>query len=171
MPRSQKQRTDGMTGDYPPDWADISTAVKEAAGWCCVRCGHPHDPGKSMKPCPDCPPERGFEVNGTERKSVVQAAADAACQTCQGSREVIDDDNSWYCLTVHHLDMDKSNCVDWNMAALCQRCHLSVQGRVDFYQQYLFEITGWMRPYVEKFWEAHPDEFNCAPWNNHGVKA
>jgi hypothetical protein len=29
---------------YPPNWAQISQAVKDAAGWKCVRCGHPHDP-------------------------------------------------------------------------------------------------------------------------------
>ena len=32
------------SGDYPPDWAEISTRVKEEAGWTCVRCGHEHDP-------------------------------------------------------------------------------------------------------------------------------
>jgi hypothetical protein len=29
---------------YPPDWKDIAQAVKEAAGWRCVRCGHAHEP-------------------------------------------------------------------------------------------------------------------------------
>lgn len=29
---------------YPDNWRDIAHAVKEEAGWCCVRCGHPHDP-------------------------------------------------------------------------------------------------------------------------------
>ena len=32
------------TGEYPPDWPTIAEAVKEAAGWRCVRCDHPHDP-------------------------------------------------------------------------------------------------------------------------------
>lgn len=31
------------TGEYPPNWKEIATEVKEAAGWKCVRCGHPHD--------------------------------------------------------------------------------------------------------------------------------
>lgn len=30
--------------DYPADWPEIAKRVKSAAGWCCVRCGHPHDP-------------------------------------------------------------------------------------------------------------------------------
>lgn len=33
------------TNDYPEDWDEIATAVKEAAGWRCVRCDHPHAPG------------------------------------------------------------------------------------------------------------------------------
>lgn len=33
------------TGTYPDDWPEIAKAVKDEAGWRCVRCGHPHDPG------------------------------------------------------------------------------------------------------------------------------
>jgi len=31
------------TGTYPPGWPDFARALKEAAGWCCARCHHPHD--------------------------------------------------------------------------------------------------------------------------------
>jgi hypothetical protein len=31
------------TGEYPPNWKKISFAVKNAAGWKCVRCRHSHD--------------------------------------------------------------------------------------------------------------------------------
>lgn len=102
-PRTQKQRTDGLTGDYPPDWKEISNRIKEKAGWKCERCKHPHD---------------------------VPAG---------------------YMLTVHHLDMNKPNTEDWNLAALCQRCHLRIQGRVDFNQQYMLEHSDWMKPHVEGF--------------------
>lgn len=37
MPRKSKS-------DYPANWAQIADAVKDAAGWRCVRCGHLHDP-------------------------------------------------------------------------------------------------------------------------------
>jgi hypothetical protein len=30
-------------GEYPPNWPEISKAVKDDAGWKCVRCHHPHD--------------------------------------------------------------------------------------------------------------------------------
>jgi hypothetical protein len=29
---------------YPPNWPEIAQAVKDAAGWKCVRCGRAHDP-------------------------------------------------------------------------------------------------------------------------------
>lgn len=105
-PRSQKQRTDGMTGDYPRNWPEIARQVKDEAGWCCERCHHAHNP------------ELG------------------------------------YTLTVHHLDMDKANCQRYNLSALCQRCHLSVQGRVDFLQQYMLEHSEWMKPHVAGFKKA-----------------
>lgn len=91
---------------YPPDWPEIADGVKAAAGWRCIRCGHPHDPGA------------GFT------------------------------------LTVHHLDMDKSNCRWWNLPALCQRCHLSVQARVVLERPYFFEHAEWFKPYVAGWYAA-----------------
>jgi hypothetical protein len=94
------------TGDYPPDWALISWAVKEAANWKCIRCGH------------------------------------------------IDDTAEGYMLTVHHLDLNKSNCKWWNLAALCQRCHLRIQGKVELAQYWMFDFSDWIRPYVAGYY-AH----------------
>src|SRR5579875_1412083 len=37
-----------------------------------------------------------------------------------------------FVLTVHHLDGNKKNCQQYNLAALCQRCHLRIQARVEF---------------------------------------
>lgn len=91
-------------GTYPPDWPDIALRVKEDAGWCCVRCGHPND------------------------------------------RE------SGHVLTTAHLDNDKSNCRWWNCAALCQRCHLSFQARVDFDRPWIFEHSAWAKPYIAGFY-------------------
>lgn len=30
--------------EYTDDWPEIANQVKEEANWCCVRCGHKHDP-------------------------------------------------------------------------------------------------------------------------------
>ena len=58
------------------------------------------------------------------------------------------DPDAGYCLTVHHLSNDKSNCDWWNLLALCQRCHLSVQARVWLERPYFLPHSGWIRPYV-----------------------
>lgn len=34
-----------FTGEYPEDWPFIAKRVKDDAGWCCIRCGHAHEPG------------------------------------------------------------------------------------------------------------------------------
>lgn len=95
-------------GAYPADWKQIARAVKDAAGWRCVRCDHPHD---------------------------VAAG---------------------YMLTVHHLDSDKGNCRWWNLAALCQRCHLRIQAKVTMEQVWPFPHTPWFRPYVAGYYaNAH----------------
>lgn len=76
---------------------------------------------------------------------------------------------SWHCercghpnapspwvLTVHHLDGDKYNLNHWNLSALCQRCHLRVQARVNFRQDWLFDHSPWMARHVEDYneWAA-----------------
>ncbi len=58
----------------------------------------------------------------------------------------------WRILTVHHLNGDKSNCAWWNLLPLCQRCHLSIQGRVNPNQPYMFEHSDWFKPYVAAFY-------------------
>ena len=60
-----------------------------------------------------------------------------------------DDAPGGYAMTIHHLDNDKSNCEDWNLAVLCQRCHLKIQGKVNMFQEYAFDHTPWMVPHVE----------------------
>ena len=81
----------------------------------------------------------------------------------------VKDDNLWLCerckhgndymtghvLTVHHLDGNKSNCERWNLAALCQRCHLSIQSRVHMGQGILFpdRVADWFVPHLKGYLE------------------
>ena len=67
------------------------------------------------------------------------------CERCNHPH----DPSTAHSLTIHHLDCNKSNCEEWNLAALCQRCHLTIQGRVNMFQEYAFEHTEWMSPHVE----------------------
>jgi len=45
------------------------------------------------------------------------------CERCRHSNRP----STGHTLTVHHLDGDKSNNTDENLAVLCQRCHLRIQ--------------------------------------------
>lgn len=51
-------------------------------------------------------------------------------------------------LTVHHLDGVKDNLESWNLCALCQRCHLRIQHRVVFYQDWWLPHAPWMARHV-----------------------
>ena len=58
-----------------------------------------------------------------------------------------------YTLTVHHLVPVKMLCEDWNLPALCQRCHLSVQAKVEMMQMTLgnFDYAPWFMPHYKGF--------------------
>lgn len=61
------------------------------------------------------------------------------------------DPENGYALTVHHLDNNKCNVQDWNLAALCQRCHLEIQGKVNLFQSYMFEHSDWFKSHLDGF--------------------
>lgn len=58
-------------------------------------------------------------------------------------------------LTVHHLDGNKANNRWWNLLALCQACHLTIQGRVIPERPWLFEHSEWFKPYVAGFYLSY----------------
>lgn len=68
------------------------------------------------------------------------------------------DPENGYTLTVHHLIPDKSLCEDFNLCALCQRCHLSIQAHVVMFQTMFefFEVATWFQPHLDGFreWKA-----------------
>lgn len=148
-------RTLNITGEYPPDWPQISDATWAAAGHRCIRCGHPYrkrEHGKGeWTPC-------------DEHCSHIGPIGE---QLMDGSIKPIPDLDiidglvapykprtfaQWRIGTVHHLDGDKSNCVWWNLLALCQRCHLTVQSRVNPQQPYMLEHSEWFKPYAAGFY-------------------
>lgn len=86
--------------EYPENWDDIATAIKDSVDWTCVRCGHKHDT------------------------------------------------KTWHIMTVHHFDGDKSNCEWWNLIPLCQRCHLKIQARMNWYNTTINNCPRWMMVYL-----------------------
>ena len=131
-------------GEYPANWPEVANAIKEAAGWRCERCHHPDEPPWKIG---------GSRTEQWNRLRDPDMAGDGWFQTGRSPCDDLcthpqTDPAKQRMLTVHHLDLDKSNVEDWNLAALCQGCHLSVQGRVDMHQEYVFAHTDWMKPHV-----------------------
>lgn len=73
------------------------------------------------------------------------------CERCGHEHDV----KAGYTLTVHHLDLDKSNCEEWNLTVLCQRCHLHVQATCRMEQMLLWgdAVSDWFKPHLEGFIE------------------
>lgn len=116
-----------IRNDYPGTWPEVARAVKDAAGWQCVRCRHPFAVGGAMLACTDaCDPTR--------------------CNRRKYGKTLN--------FGVHHLDGDKANGAWWNLLALCNACHLSVQARVIPERAWLLDHSPWFLPYVCG-WYAH----------------
>jgi 5-methylcytosine-specific restriction endonuclease McrA len=62
---------------------------------------------------------------------------------------------SGYTLTVHHLDLNAGNNRWWNLAALCQRCHLRIQAKVVMHRPWMFEHADWFKPFVAGYYAYH----------------
>lgn len=80
----------------------------------------------------------------------IKTAADWKCERCQHPHDL----DSGHVLTVHHLDGNKGNCAGWNLAALCQRCHLHIQAKVDMAQLFfedILDVSAWFKPHLEGY--------------------
>lgn len=59
-----------------------------------------------------------------------------------------------YTLTIHHLDLNPANNAWWNLAPLCQRCHLTIQGKVVMERAWFLPHSEWFKPYAAGFYAA-----------------
>lgn len=87
----------------------------------------------------------------------VKEAAGWKCIRCGAPH----DKESGHVLTIHHLDLNPSNNAWWNLAALCQRCHLHIQGKVVMERPWLYEHSEWFKPYVAGYYAnlfGYPDD-------------
>lgn len=93
---------------YPDDWAAISLAIKERAGWRC-----------------EC---RG-ECGGVRHTAMVRnllaidVGSDTRCLNLHGQPSIWS--GSKVVLTTAHLDHTPENCDPSNLRAMCQACHLN----------------------------------------------
>ena len=92
-----------------------------------------------------------YTVDWPEIANKIKADNGWLCERCGHPHDPL----HGYTLTVHHLDGNKSNNDTWNLAVLCQRCHLHIQGVVFMPQFYMFEHSDWFKPHVEGYYKAN----------------
>lgn len=156
-------KTRRFSGEYAEDGKAKRLAVRAEAGHRCIRCGHPFETGKHGKgewsPCDDKCTHRGpfrfraYEADEWDEVSHVDPHCPFSPETgplvAAGLYQI---EAQWRILTVHHLDGDKANDAWWNTLALCQRCHLEIQCRVDPRIPWFLEHSSWFKPYVAGFY-------------------
>lgn len=139
----------GHRGQNPVMASGIKHVVRELADYRCERCGHPYPPliadrhpKGEWTPCD----ERCTHA-GPER--IYPDAADWSPDMPEPERQA-----QWRVLTVHHLNGVKWDCRWWNLAALCQRCHLTIQGKVRLERPYDRPHTEWFKPHAAGYYAS-----------------
>jgi hypothetical protein len=82
--------------------------------------------------------EEQYEIN-----TAVKERSDWKCIKCGHDHDF----KSSHVLTVHHFDMDKGNNEWFNLLPLCQRCHLSVQAKMNVNNINSFNCPHWFFKY------------------------
>lgn len=151
---------------YPRAWHNLGDGtgvkhlVRERAGHRCVRCGHPYRCGESpaeWSPCDErCTHGSPYRLIVPDR-GVMTVDVDEPERSVQQWRSHGTVEARYRVLTVHHLrlgEVAKRDLRWWNLAALCQRCHLQIQGKVVMERVWPWPHSEWFRPYAAG-WYAH----------------
>ena len=85
---------------------------------------------------------------------LVKAESGGWCERCHEPHNPL----QGYTLTVHHLEPVPGNIERWNLAALCQRCHLGLQHHnpfstwlLDYPEYYLSHCEFWFRSHLQLY--------------------
>jgi hypothetical protein len=151
-------------GEYIADRKALHNAVRAEAGNRCIRCGHPE--GDRMLVTDD--DNRAGEIEVTARnyrweliedgrdagswRYFIFADCDDSCTHADKGHPAI---QKLRILTVHHLTGQKDDNRWWNLLALCQVCHLQIQGKVIPEVPYLWRHSDWFIPYACGFYAAY----------------
>lgn len=144
---------------YPREWHDLGAGVgikdlvRSAAGDRCERCGHPYFRGAGeWSPCDHlCAHEGQLRYRLSDEDHCTWVSDGSAADIFAFAPEALVEAR-WRILTVHHLNMVKRDCRWWNLAALCQRCHLQVQARVRMGQVWVWEHSEWFKPHAAGYY-------------------
>jgi len=154
-PYKWHQQTSMLRPDMGPDVTEvvfpIKDMIRERDGHRCLRCRHPYTKGEGeWSRCDDqCRHGGPVQLLSTEGWVDVRPTPSAwgASVHAAGSGRA-----QWRILTVHHLNGVKYDCRWWNLVSLCQRCHLTIQGKVIMDRPWSKPHSEWFRPFVAGFY-------------------
>lgn len=145
---------------YPVPWhSSIKHEIRRLMGDRCARCRHPYLVGENGRGewsvcSADCLHDGPLRVRSgdlvEEFDEWTHARARQILWGIERGSAILE--AKWRILTVHHLDGDKRNCRWWNLAPLCQRCHLHIQTTVQMNQVFPFEHSEWFKPYAAGYY-------------------
>lgn len=155
----QETQCDDQTNRYPGDGPRLNLPIKDLIrdlrGHRCERCGHPYRKGEhgngEWSACDErCTHAHPFRVSQAAAGYIDEfpGIAGEVFAAAKGKVPAPEISAKWRILTVHHLNGIKHDCRWWNLVALCQRCHLSIQGRVTMARVYPLEHSDWFKPYA-----------------------
>jgi hypothetical protein len=156
------EAADAGDDGYPENWHSIDGGlgikhiVRAGAGDRCQRCGHPFIVGSGMGEWSPCDlacthgaPLRWAGITRAWNTFDGPTADDLLrCTAGQLVEEGLHVEAKWRILTVHHLNEVKLDCRWWNLAALCQRCHLQIQRKVKMGKPWPWDHTPWFQPHA-----------------------
>ena len=115
-----------------------------------------------------------YAINWPEIADRVKNIHNNTCEACHHKH----DPKNGYTMTVHHIDRNTMNNEPWNLACLCQRCHLRYEKSIDLAQMlfFFFYTDGWLRPHLLGYLESKkqkeiPHEPKTNPDNNGAASA
>lgn len=139
----------------------VKDVIRALVGHRCVRCGHPFRVGRSSaewspcdQRCAHAGPCRGNPWPAIESSPWREIAFTERWPTAGEWAVRMPVEAAYRVLTVHHLNGVKADLRWWNLASLCQRCHLTIQGKVVLDRVWPHEHSQWFRPYAAG-WYAH----------------
>lgn len=144
----------------------IKDLVRQRDGHRCLRCNHPYPKGIAEKyprgewtPCDELCTHgvpyryRPAGEGGEWREGPPGSNLDLYEFGPEGAlMQRWEAEAQWRILTVHHLNGIKYDCRWWNLVSLCQRCHLTIQGKVYMERPWVKPHSEWFKPFVAGFY-------------------
>lgn len=150
------EEQNGLPNDGPILNIPIKDLIRERDDHRCLRCGHPYRKGENgngqWSSCDENCTHRGPIRTWSNPPGMELLPGLTFTPETVSAGEIVTQfarvDAEWRILTVHHLNGVKHDCRWWNLVSLCQRCHLTIQGKVIMNRVWPWEHSTWFKQFA-----------------------